>query len=76
MAFFASCRKVVTHEPLKRIDLPYTIIPDSETVYINGLEQEKGPGLCYTTYEGNKIIFNDDVVLRANDVVQVKYQRD
>lgn len=76
MAFFVVYYKVVTSIYEKVIYVPYTIIPESESVTINGLEQCKGRSHCYTTYEGNKIVFNDDVQLALSDVIQIKYQRD
>ena len=76
MAQFVSIYRIVTDPRNKIYELPYTIIPDSEVVSLNGLEQCKGHTQAYITWEGNKIVFNDDVELRATDLIQIRFQRD
>lgn len=76
MAQFVSIYRIVTDPQKKIYETPYTIIPDSETVSINGLEQCKGATQAYVTWEGNKIIFNSDVELKLTDLIQIKFQRD
>lgn len=76
MAQFVSIYRIVTDPSKKIYETPYTIIPNSETVSINGLEQCKGSDQSYVTWEGNKIIFNNDVELKLTDLIQIKFQRD
>ncbi len=76
MAQFVSVRRVVTDPLQRKFELPYTMIPESETVTINGLEQVKGINYGYITWEGNKVIFNDDVNLLPLDVIQIKFLRE
>lgn len=76
MAQFVSIFRIVTDPTKKVYETPYTIIPDSETVCLNGLEQCKGLTQAYITWEGNKIIFNDDVELKLTDLILIKFQRD
>lgn len=76
MAQFVSIYRIVADPTKKVFETPYTIIPESETVTINGLEQVRGANQSYITWEGNKIIFNEDVELKLTDLIQIKFQRD
>lgn len=76
MAQFVSLYRIVTDPAKRAYEVPYTIIPNSETVSVNGLEQCRGTDFSYVTWEGNKIIFNQDVELKLTDLIQIKFQRD